>query len=294
MPFTDVGQGADTLQDEVKLVTALLAHQKSSLSQADREKLSRVLQAARQGGNLEDIDGDFLSQTFDELHLGESLTPKPCLNRKVSFKSPCRTEASNSLHCPSEAISVLRAGVEDVPIDMMTSLHISERGDANPIDTPAIPGGNTPSRAKSVSRRKHKSRLPQMHSFMTPNPRRVLGSRNSMSDALQTPMTSIKQSRDACVTPLLDKTRTMPHMQRSRPTRESDGEKQSVVLILDHAIQSLPWESSFRMFPDVIWEFYRIPSLPAFIATTSRRETISVYSCYYATVSYTHLRAHET
>jgi len=280
--FTDAGYGVEKLQDEVELLTALLENEKASLSQGDQRGISQILHAACHHRDLEENHEDSVSKAFHDLHLEEGLMIEPRMDRKVSFKSPCREELSNSFHRSPEAVTVLRSEITDETTDMMTSLHISEREDANPAETPAVPAGHTPSQAKSVSRRKHKSRLPMMHSFMTPNPRRVLGSHNSSKGEVQTPKTSIKQSKHICVTPLLDKTRTMPPLQRSRSAKEATEHDQSVVLVLDHVIQSLPWESSFGTFSGTRWEFHRIPSLPAFTATASRKNTISVDSCYYA------------
>ena len=279
--FMDAEDGKGSLQDEVELLTALLSHDKATISKDGMEALSRIIHVARHGTDIERIEKFSLSNAFEELHIGEGRTPKANLNRKVSFTASCRGDVSDSLHCSPDEVAVLRSEVEDVSRDI-ASFHLSETDVGNPADTPAIPDGTAPSQAKSVSRRKHKSRLPQMHSLMTPNPRKAFGSRNFSNEPFQTPKTSLKQPRDAGVTPLLDKTRTMPPLNRKRPGMEASENKQSVVLILDHAIHSLPWESSFRMLSGTKWEFYRIPSLPAFTATAARKQTISVDSCYYA------------
>lgn len=273
--FMDVDHGEEVVQDEVKLLTALSSHERARLSKGDLETLSRTLNVARHGRSNVDKYGEIrLSNSFDALHLGECSTPKAVVNRKVSFKSPCKGDLSDQLHCSPEMISVVRGEqVDDISQDF-ASFNFSETEERN--------DSNALSQARSVARRKHKSRLPQMHSFMTPKPRKALQSHNFNKEVFQTPKTSIQQSRNVSVTPLLDKTKTMPPMQRCRPEKEDIQDRHTVALVLDQAIQSLPWESSFRMVSETRWEFYRLPSLPVFVETVPRKKTISVDSCYYA------------
>lgn len=286
--FMDLQLEAGNLKDEVTLLTALLSIEKSEFSKDDLESLSRILNVARGSKDIkfdaDKFDGDKLLETFEKLHLGERAPPNP-VNRKVTFKSPCKENTLDAFYSSPESMTVVRSKFNDIS-ERLSGVQLVDIEDSNAIDTPALPTmpDNEARNAKSTAKRKHKSRLPQMHSFMTPNPRGTLKARNVCEESFRTPKTSIKHFAGASVTPLCDRTKTMPPLRHSH-AREEDrecDECMQVVLVLDQAIHSLPWESSFSMISTKRWEFYRIPSLPAFVSMTRRKQMISVDSCYYA------------
>ncbi|WPT11593.1 Separase [Picochlorum sp. SENEW3] len=266
--------------DEVGLLAALLSLERQSLGRKDFEIISsmitRALGSKSQDGCLDISSGDALAALFRKLDIGK-IASDNSVCRKVSFKD----EAPKS----PELVTVLRSDNLGDISDQFSSFHIKEEENSHKT-VPETPGnlqsvGAQSGVATTVKKKKHKSRLAQMHAMATPGPRRALGPHNgSVAGAWKTPRTAAKETTS--VTPLMDTVKTAPRLRTSKPNSLESSSSIPVALILDHAVQCLPWESSFSCVQDGVWEFYRLPSLPIFCDTKSRKEAICVDSCYYA------------
>lgn len=265
--------------DEISLLAALLSVDRQSLAEKDYKIISTMLHRASKSSSQDDCldisSGDALAGLFRKLDIGKIASDSVC--RKVSFKD----EAPKS----PELVTVLRSENAGDISDQFSSFQIQEE-DMSHKTIPETPGNLQPVGAQSgvattVKKKKHKSRLAQMHGLATPGPRRAFGPHNTSSTGFcKTPRTTAKDTRS--VTPLMETIKTAPRLRTSKPKGPDPNSSVPVALILDHAIQCLPWESSFSCVQDGVWEFYRLPSVPIFCDTRARKDTISVDSCYYA------------
>ena len=265
--------------DEISLLIALLSVERQSLARKDLEvistMISRTLKSKSQDHCLDISSGDALAALFRKLDIGKVACDNSVC-RKVSFKD----EAPKS----PELVTVLRSENLGEISDQFSSFHIREENSHKSV--PETPGdlqsvGAQSGVAATLKKKKHKSRLAQMHAMATPGPRRAFGPHNvSAAGACKTPRTAAKEA--SSVTPLMDTVKTAPRLRTSKPKSLDSSSSIPVVLILDHSVQCLPWESSFSCVQDGVWEFYRLPSLPIFCDTKSRKEAICVDSCYYA------------
>jgi len=268
---------------ESSLLHALFSKEKTMLSEAEIETLSAAVEIS-----FHDVDGSMLSKKFSEMHLHEKEDfARRSLGKSVSFKLDTKNDEAYLMPSSPERASVMRSEPENDVMERISSINIIDDSERSIPNTPArgLDPSHPPgaSGAKSVMR-KHKSRLVQMHALGTPGPRKILGSMNNASGNFETPRTSAKS--EPKVGSLLDRVKTMPPVRKSRSREDEDGPSTTpdtpVVLTLDHSIQCLPWESSFRLLTGkTTREFYRIPSLPSFAATRGRKNKIQTNSCFY-------------
>ena len=116
-------------------------------------------------------------------------------------------------------------------------------------DTPArADPSHSPTKTQATGRRKHKSRMAHLQPMATPNPRRALGARNFAAAVYQTPAPAKARPDGMKAVP-----NTMPVLPRSdvsggdEHASTAGASPTPVVLVLDQAVQALPWESSFLM-----------------------------------------------
>lgn len=93
--------------------------------------------------------------------------------------------------------------------------------------------------------------------------------------------TALKPSNRVPLTPLIDAPHTAP--QRKHKPTEKDENRASVILILDHQLQAMPWESILNISSSSRHtNYYRLPSLPCFAAATRGKQEIDLTSCFYS------------
>ena len=267
--------------DEYSLLSSLVSKERAMLSESEMETLSAAVEIS-----FYDVDGSMISKMFGELNLDEKQNfSRRSLGKTVSFKLDTKDETDLMPSSP-EIASVMRSEPDNGVMERLSSMNIADDSERSIPSTPArgLDPSHPPgvSGAKSVMR-KHKSRLVQMHALGTPGPRKILGSRNNASENFETPRTCAKAAPK--VGSLLDTAKTMPPVRKSRPRQDEESSTTPgtpVVLTLDQSVQSLPWESSFRLLTGkTTKEFYRIPSLPSFAATCGRKNKIQTNSCFY-------------
>jgi hypothetical protein len=281
----------DEAEEERALLRRLLGS--ARLSAMEVKSISMLL------GSL-DIDAEALADEFQErLRIGKGqdgrghvskMPSAPNVARQVSFSA---AGGFSPEHC-----SVVRSaalGIDDGGLGDGDGI-VASGAD----DSPERVHGS-PTRSHVTIRRKHKSRLAHLQSLATPNPRRALGARNFAGPSHQTPMPKdrrgLTRSYRGENVPL-----SVPVLSRkggrvgydpcdAPDTAAESVASVSVLLVLDHAVQALPWESSFFMMDqtdasgdDPIWEFYRVPSLPAALSTpaqsapSSRADSLAIKS----------------
>ena len=256
--------GDDTKGTE-KLLRGLLAS--ARLSAMELTSISRLL------GSL-DIDAHALADEFDaRLQLGKSQNANPTARRQVSFSSSCRDVS------PDMCGTVRSAAVDNDDVDGLGN----EENDfvARVADTPRVTE-TSPSKTHVTVRRKHKSRMAHLQPMATPNPRRALGACN-FAVGYQTPALAKTRSvgRTAPMTvPIMPRRGSCDDGASDEP---SNARTATVALVLDQAVQALPWESSFLMMTDQTSdvqpiEFYRLPSLPSLRRATSESTSLKVPS----------------
>ena len=269
-------------EGESALLKRLLAS--ARLSAMEIKSVSRLLSSL-------DIDAQALADEFQErLHVRGKTGPRqnPRAARKVSFTTLYTGEASPDL-C-SVVRSVAGAGMEDEPTGDGAAVFIA---DTSPISTQ-----RSPPKTHVTVRRKHKSRLAHLQSLATPNPRRALGAHNFADQGYQTPLPKnaegYRSRDDTGYEPM-----TVPVLPRKNGQSRENGLDVheelgmtartrgcvSILLVLDRAVQALPWESSFLMMNQAdsadapCREFYRVPSLPVALSSlapaTSPRQASS-------------------
>jgi hypothetical protein len=263
--------GDEWADDEMGLLRILLRD--ASLSAMELKSISRVLDIDL-AGLADEFEGTLqISQTVDKA------TEKRGVNRKVSF---------HAADISTELCSKVRSA-EGMP-------------DADGVETAPIaqtPSGKysscSPNKTLRAGR-KHKSRLAHLQPLATPNPRRVLGAQNFSGNSFQTPNPPKHRGKfhaldqeNVCHTRVAN---TMPVLRRKGNEMDDASQEAckivSVALVLDHALQRLPWESSFHEIRDRVTsgsiEFYRIPSIPTTLSRSRQRRSREsrIQSTYYA------------
>jgi len=122
-----------------------------------------------------------------------------------------------------------------------------------------------------------------MYSLATPAQPKVLAPHNRFEDARH-PFTAVVKTTQPANHMLVPNTepRNTTKQSRSKSHQERRQDAVQVALILDHSVQALPWETAFGLMGHgANNDLYRIPSVPCF-ASLSRKETISLQSCYYS------------
>ena len=274
-PIADGGPTGGA-EEERALLTRLL--ESARLSALEMNSISMLL------GSL-DIDAEALADEFQErLRIkkgtgGCGLVPATHrasrIARQVSFSA---AGGFSPEHC-----SVVRSadlGLEDGGRDDGDGILASVADDSPPR------AQDSSEKTHVTIRRKHKSRLAHLQSLATPNPRRALGARNFAGPSYQTPMPKDHRSHSRSYrgenVPL-----SVPVLSRkggqdgidpgdAPGTAAKSMAPSPVLLVLDHAVQALPWESSFLMMDQTedsgdghCMEFYRVPSLPAALSTVA-------------------------
>ena len=122
-----------------------------------------------------------------------------------------------------------------------------------------------------------------MYSLATPAQPKALAPYNRLEEARHPFSTAVKKTQPAAkmFEPNTEPRHKIKHS-RTKLQQDQNGDAVQVALILDHSVQALPWETAFGLMGHGINnDLYRIPSLPCF-ASTSRKDTISLHSCYYS------------
>lgn len=264
----------DEAEEEQGLLRRLL--ESARLSALELKSLSMLL------GSL-DIDVEALADDFQEQlrieksrgGLGNIQTSRtvPRVARQVSFSS---VGGLSPEHC--SVVRSAASGIEDGGVGY---------GDG----IPGLVADDSPTRVHEAAtkthvtiRRKHKSRLAHLQSLATPNPRRALGARN-FDGPSQTPMPkgrggqprSYNGENAPMSVPVLSRKGGRGGYDLGAPCTAAESVVPApILLVLDHAVQALPWESSFLMMEqegasgdDSCSEFYRVPSLPVALSCHS-------------------------